>query len=445
MIKKSFLKVLRPNVLRAEREHDYRQWWSKDQIEDYQIKKLQNLINYTYCNVPFYKELWDKYGITREVRYTDDLKRFPIVEKKDLKGAVSNFLYSKEFINNGNEKKLIWQSTTGSSGTPFRFPVNVECENKKNGVRRSLYKWYGLTPGVPWVKLWRGDIQTNFKDKFKSKLTRQFTISIYDPKFPSESLLSNLRLSEILNAINQIQPIVLDGFVSALVILAQYIRDNDFRVTRSIKSIVTGAECLTETDRDLLETVFRAKVFNRYGGTETSIIAHECGFFGEDGCRSMHVIETRIICENIDSELVLTDLDNYALPFIRYKNGDMIETCEAADCRCGRVSLRLKTILGRTNDYFITKSGAKISSHLWQNIFKKYMFVDRYQIIQEDMNKITVNIESKGNMYEIHEFKKLQAEIHSVVPDVIFSWNQVSRITCGAGGKFRQHICKVVV
>jgi phenylacetate-CoA ligase len=112
--------------------------------------------------------------------------------------------------------------------------------------------------------------------------------------------------------------------------------------------------------------------------------------------------------ENI-GEVVLTDLDNYFMPFIKYKNGDVIETSDEL-CSCGRTLPLIKKIEGRIVDSLMTPSGKFVHqvhfTHLLDEFkwYKRYN-IYKYQVVQEAKDKIIWNIvaESIPNEKEIEK------------------------------------------
>ena len=156
------------------------QWKGKEDIRDYQLKKLKKIIKYAYENVEFYRKLWDENKIDINITSLNDLKKFPIVDKSMLQYAILHNEISKEFLSD-HSRKVVWQSTTGSSGAPFRFPVDLESEHHKNGVRFRLYRWYFLEDGTRWAKFWRGTYKKSITQKLKEFLTGQYNFCIYDP------------------------------------------------------------------------------------------------------------------------------------------------------------------------------------------------------------------------------------------------------------------------
>ena len=436
-------KYLKSEVYNLHNDYEKTQWLSKKEIENLQLAKLKKLLEYTYKNVLFYKKLWDTNDVNHNINSLEDLKKFPIVNKKILQEAIKNNEISEEYLNKLDTDEIVWQSTTGSSGQPFKFPVDINSENHKNGLRRRLYKWYGIDYDTKWAKFWRGSYTKSLKEKIKEYLTGQYRFCIYDPKYPKETELNDERIKYFINELNRVKPKVLDGFPSALKEIASYILKNNISLNFQVKSIVTGAEVLTNNDRDLISKAFNATVFNRYGGTESSVLAHECIEQAKSE-HKLHIQEDRLIVENgEDNEIIFTDLTSYALPFIRYSNGDIGNINNNYKCPCGREFKVLDSIEGRVNDMFILPDGGKITSHIWQNYMKKCEGIESYQMIQEDETHIFVNWIKNDEIFKDSDLKTVKKLVASALVGCNVVWKQVDKIDVGVGGKFRQHICKV--
>jgi len=443
MFSKLFYRVFKPKIYKYHQFYEKSQWWDIKTLEEYQFRKLKELLEYAYNNVPFYKELWDTYGVDYKINSLDDLKNFPITTKEMLQEAIKNKKISKDFIDKLNSKEIVWQSTTGSSGKPFKFPVDIESENHKNGLRRRLYKWYGLDYGVKSAKFWRGNYKKSFKEKVKEYITGQYRFCIYDPKYPKETELNEERIEFFIKELNKIKPQVIDGFPSALREIANYILKNNIKLTFQVKSIVTGAEKLDDKTREILAQAFNCLVFNRYGGTESSIIAHECEIQAK-GEHKLHIQEDRLIVETDENnEIIFTDLTSKALPFIRYKNGDIGIINENYRCECGRNFKVFDYIEGRVNEMFILPSGGKISSHLWQNYMKKCEGIERYQMIQNRDYSVDIFWIKNEKLFKKDEFEHVKNLVNNALKGCKIKWIKVEKIDVGIGGKFKQHICKV--
>ena len=130
------------------------------------------------------------------------------------------------------------------------------------------------------------------------------------------------------------QPNILLGYSNSLYFLAKHFSENDIQGVH-LRGIICGGETLTPEARKLLESVFKAKVFLRYGSREFDIIASECDHGG------LHVNDDNLLVEVLKEpgkktgRILVTDLNNYAMPLIRYDTEDIASTISGS-CPCGR-------------------------------------------------------------------------------------------------------------
>jgi len=354
--------------------------------------------------------------------------------------AIDNNQISNEFVSEKSTKKVVWQVSTGSDGKPFLYPNNMNSENHRNAARRRLYNWYGLGYGTKWAHFWRGKYKKSFYSLLKESLTKRYSFCIYDPEYPKETELNAARIKFFIDKLNRIKPTIIDGFPSALYEIGNYMKENDVNLNYNVRAVVTGAEVLNDDTRKLISEVFNAPVYNRYGGTESSIIAHECTFQTESN-HYLHIQEDRLIVETDDNdEIILTDLNTKSIPFIRYKNGDMATINDNYYCPCKRQLKIISNIQGRVNDMFILPNGNKITSHLWQTYMKKTPSIANYRMVQEEDFSVKIYWIRKKNTFDDISFSYVQGLVYEALKGCDIKWIEKSNFKRGIGGKFRQHI-----
>lgn len=176
------------------------------------------------------------------------------------------------------------------------------------------------------------------------------------------------------------------GTPSFLMSIAERAEAMEFNLGKdfSLKVGFVGAEMLPETLRQRLEGDFGMTIRQCYGTVDVGCLGYEC--IEKQG---MHVPDD-VIVEIVDrdtgnrvpngspGEVVATNF-NHTFPMIRYGTGDLSFISEEP-CPCGRTSMRLMKILGRTDQ--VTKvKGTFI--HPWQTdeLMAKYPEVDKYQVV----------------------------------------------------------------
>ena len=119
------------------------QWWSPEQLKELQDQKLIKLIEHTYSNVPYYRQLFDSLGLTPEdIQTTDDLKKLPILTKENIRSHFDE-LKATDF----NKHKPVLNATGGSTGDPLQYYITKDVASITwAGMFRS-WEWAGYKLG----------------------------------------------------------------------------------------------------------------------------------------------------------------------------------------------------------------------------------------------------------------------------------------------------------
>lgn len=396
---------------------------NKSSIHLHQEKQLVNLINYNNKKFEMYRKKW--VGLDLKKINLSTLSLLPIISKKDIQDEIDAKRMYVDIPSNVNI-----DYTTGSTGKPFKV---IKDKNTFDIHKSDFIFGYGMAGynlGDKLVRLWRGDMKKSLLTRLKEKITNKYAICIYDPKKPIESQLNNSRVQTIIEELNDLNPLFIDAFPSALIEIINFLQINDnvkLRLER-LKGIFTGAEELTDIDRKKIEKTLQCKVYNRYGGTEFGGIAHECKY-GE-----MHISEYKSIVEIINNQIIITDLYNKFLPLVRYNTNDTAEEIININCKCGIKSKVIRGIAGRKND-MIDGINGPISSHYWHNIIKKNEdCIENFQIIQEgNIYKVKIKIKKTIN-------SSIKDSIQKVIPEPI-DWEINEKVSIiKRNGKYSQSI-----
>ncbi|MDP6439463.1 MAG: hypothetical protein QGH74_07510, partial [Candidatus Brocadiia bacterium] len=175
---------------------------------------------------------------------------------------------------------------------------------------------------------------------------------------------------EILRVLRRYRPDALGGYPGALSRIAEATTERDRREI-SPGILAAGGEVLTGAMREQIRRGFQAPVYNLYGSNELPLIAWECKETGE-----LHTCDDGVIVEVLKNgrpagpgeqgELVGTNLHSFAMPFIRYRQGDVV-TRGAGRCACGQPFSTMRAIEGRTIDYFTLPDGRLM--HPYQAVY----------------------------------------------------------------------------
>jgi phenylacetate-CoA ligase len=255
--------------------------------------------------------------------------------------------------------------------------------------------------------------------------------------------MSDEKKKEYLKKITNIAPKILYGYVSTIEDLADFIKNNNFEPPK-IGAIVTSAEKLFAHQKKKIEGSFNCKVYDQYGSTEIGGIAGMCPTNSGFHISSEHVI-VEIINENKHEkeqeigEIVITDLDNFKMPLIRYKIGDLSSFGDK--CKCGRNHQILNSIFGRTTDIIIGKNGNKVHGEYFSHLIESTSFDEKYGIEQFQVKlskgfKLEILLKTNHNNPKI-DFKIFTKHIIKDLGDLSIEYKIVKEIEKSKSGKMK--------
>ncbi len=410
------------------------QWYSKNQMHNLQLAKLQALIFHCYTNVPFYKEYMDEHEIKPiDIQTLEDLKLFPIITKEIIKEN-----YNKFTPVNINDIKGVKTSQTG--GTTGNILIKRNDANTRSSVWATFKRfedWMGIKEFSPKLILMGGHVMTsNFKVKFLKKVINLITNSTSFTPYDTTSE----NIDNIINALSKKKFSLIRSYSQFMFFLAQRIKDSNIRF--NIKAITTTAEPLLYSQRKLFKEVFNSKIFDQYGCGEIGGVAYECNKHN-----GLHIAEERVIVElNNENELIITDLDNFSMPFIRYWNADQAIISDE-ECSCGRKSKLIKKVLGRTCDYIIGVNGEFLHwAYFWHLFFDSKIAeqknLKKFQVVQETKNHLVIRFVCDD--LTIDEMNILSENIKSRLGEINVTFSFEDDIENSISGKYRPVINKLI-
>ena len=300
------------------------QWWDYSELLDFQYLRLKEIVNYAYSSIPGYRNKWDEYGVSpSSIKSLDDIRLLPIINRHELQ-------HNHSWINKREIENTLY--TGGSTGTSLEYYDSSLCAAVRWNSHLRGWSWNGYRPGkrIAIIASSQGSVSAN------NVLTLSGDLSVSRMRQHSNLLLA-------------FKPEYIRGYVSSLYIFALYLINNHISL-HGVKAIDPISENLYDYQRKVIESAFNSTIFEEYCCNDGGASAWECGSHS-----GLHYAMERAIIEQVDGEMIVTDLWNKAMPFIRYRNGDAVEFLEQS-CSCGR-QLPLIRVKGRDNDIIITREG----------------------------------------------------------------------------------------
>lgn len=252
-------------------------------------------------------------------------------------------------------------------------------------------------------------------------------------------------MKEILEFIVRFNPDYIESYASVIVKLARGLQKHQLQPPQNLKTIISTSETLIPVEKRLIENAFDCKVINRYGSIEfTGSVAQSCPENNEVFHINTELVFLEVVGENGKQvalgergKIVITDLHNYAMPFIRYDTGDY--AIRGEQCSCGRGFPMLREIVGRSIEFLFTPSGKSFSSAEFGHFLfclRDYVdYIKEYQAIQHKINEMQFLVVPEHNFNSSIE-KRLQTDLKTFIgEEVKIDINVVSEIKREVSGK----------
>jgi len=386
-------------------------FWSREQLEAYQLQKLQKLVSFSYQHVPYYRKLFDNIGLKPDdIRELADIQKIPISTKEMIRKEKENLIADNVNI---NSRKIKHAKTGGTTGMPLVFYKNTQTRDFSWGAYYRWYDWMGIKKGDREAVLWSAGavVKRNWVQKCKSQIINRLNNSLYLNAYG----LKKEYLQHIAKQLIEFKPVLMHGYLSAILHVAKYFKEHNLTLP-SLKAISSTTETLLPMYREYIEGVFKVKMFDQYGGGECNSMAFECGahmglHINEEHCLLEILDESDNYCYGKSGKVILTDLDNYAFPFIRYENGDSAIMSEKK-CSCGRHSRLLESISGRKADVAYIKDNIPVTAVFFGDIFKElnydfFKYFTRFQIYQKKKGDFICRLEQADKNVAFPESEKV--------------------------------------
>nr|WP_299386089.1 phenylacetate--CoA ligase family protein [Allomuricauda sp.] len=412
------------------------QWLSASEIKEYKDEQFRKLIEHSFNTTKFYRKRMTSIGLTpADFRTIDDIVKLPILTKEDVR------LNYKDMISTSyNPKKLEKYHTSGSTGKALDFYLTREAVQFQWAVWMRFRKRFG-------IELY--DRSCNF--------TGKLVVPIGQKKPPfwrynapmNQHLISMQHIKQenicsIIAFLEDKKFVFFSGYPSIIYSLALLIEQSGKKLVNTPKYVFTGAEALLQNQREKIQEVFNCIVTDQYGFSECVANASRCkeDVFHEDFEFGHMEFENRVqLSEDIFmGDIISTGFANYGMPFIRYKVGDSA-VVSTSKCSCGRSSMSILSIEGRSEDFVITPEGTKIMR--FDYLFKSHTEIKECQVMQIKKDTIVFRIVRRKGYTERNE-EQLKKDVKKwISPTLKIQFEYLNEIERTQTGKFRAVVSNI--
>ncbi len=366
-------------------------------------RRLISSIRQAYETVPYYKKKYDQAGVDMDsIRTLEDLKKIPLLLKEEVLEQFPDGIVARGV----DLDKCHYSATTGSKGKSLPF---IHSTATQIFYLMTQCRFLTMVGYRPW-------------HKFAYIKYTAVDAPTYGPLFRQIHISSISPVEEQIAQLKSEKPHVLVGYASIILEIAQTISEADLKEIK-LKFISVNSELSSVSQRKFISQVFGCPVYDEYSTEETWMIASQCRKY------SYHINTDNVWVEFLDKdgndvpvgsigEMVLTTLRSPAMPFVRYRIGDMGRLSKHK-CSCHVGFPLLESFEGRADDSFILPDGRFVSSLKLLNTFSIYItkylhLLEEFKIIQKEKGLVVIQI-VKGKAFNDDHLQELVRSLGDIL------------------------------
>lgn len=406
------------------------EYYSSEQIYEFQLKKLQMTCNYAYDYVPYYKKLFDECGFDpKRFNYIDQLETIPFLTKEIIQHKKSD-LISTEMP----KERLDYFTTGGSTGIPTGLYSSKNVVYKENAFFSYIYGKLGFSPRLTKHVVLRGSFIGTVEEPISYDHNRINMSSYY---------MNDKNMKEYIDVIKNEDVQYIRAYPSAIFMLADYMKKNQIEPISSVKYVLLASENIYPEHRKIIEDMFGCKTFGHYGHVERVCLAPECEqtakyhFLWQYGYTEfLNCDDKKPQNEKETVEIVGTSFDNYGMPLIRYRTMDLAEWTKQK-CIIHPQYCLVNKIKGRIQELLVTKTGRYISMTAINMHSPVFDNVKQFQFYQNNPEYCIFKVVKEPTYTEKDE-KEIYIELKRKLGDEIgLKIEYVNEIPKTRSGKYR--------
>jgi phenylacetate-CoA ligase len=435
------------NTLRRFCELQRSERLSQEQLQELQAAKLQRILRIAAEHCPFYADRFHTAGLTVAAApcggrsMLDDLMHLPTLTRADVRANLEQMVWRDS--PHGRPRRY---TTGGSSGEPLIFYTDAARQAADWAARFRARSWWGIRPGDPEIWLWGAPVELHVQDRLRAwrdRLLNQEILSAFD--------MTPATMDAYIARIARVRPTSLFGYPSSLALLARHAQSRGLSPgglgSPNLRAVFTTGEVLVDRDRKIIEEIYAAPTAIEYGCRDGGLIAYACP------AGRLHVQQENCILELLDpqgqrvapgevGEVTVTLLETFAMPLIRYRNGDLARLA-AGPCPCGRSSQTLLEVQGRTTDQIVCRDGdglRRMHALSLMYVLREVEGLQQFRIVQPDLDHLEVSIVADARFNGAVESAVHRGLIQRMGNAVAITIHRCDHIPPTASGK---HACVV--
>ena len=402
-------------------------------ITPYRNQKLLHILQYANEHCPYYKKVFQQIGFNPN--NLDGFDRLPFLDKATIRNfrgeLISDEIDSMDYyvINTG-----------GSTGEPLEFiasniagmidkihqefvykvTMNYQSGDMIVAFDGSSIPAKSINNHKYWIQYGSGEDIPYGRLAYSSLYLREETIPYY------------------VKHLLETKPSIFRGYPSIINDISEYILENSISIPFEVKGVQLTAENAYAWQIENIQKAFNTNVFLQYGHSEVCVYGYTFDRTNEYICSPFYGF-TEIIGEDGEQvsagsvgEVAVTGFYNFAMPFIRYRTGDL-----AVFNGESNGIIRLGEIVGRTQDYILTATREKISltALIFGQHYHAFRNMQKWQLQQDIPGNVKLRIiKEKG--FSVEDEIEIRDKFKSIC-GVVTEFDYVDQIPLSPRGKFR--------
>lgn len=429
--------VRRTDSLALYREFLTTQWLSPSEIREMQWRELKRLIDHVYHQVPYYHKLFVSMGVhPDDITSEEAYRTLPLLNKDHIRAHYPDMLAQNRALFQPRKK-----ATGGSTGQPLQYYLDRKSHGALWAFIYRSWNIGGWNPGDKVVVIGGSSLVPSI-----ATLKKYLYVKLNNWLFLSAFGINDATVRKWIPKLRKFRAKFMYAYASSAYLLAQYLEKQGVDDV-GFEAVFTTSEVLYPKYRDTISRVFSSEVFDTYGGTDGAGYAFEC-----ERHEGLHIVAENSYMEVVSNEgtsvkyggtgeIITTDLYNYAMPFLRYRTGDMA-TLEGEPCSCGRGLPRLKKILGRSPDFIIARDGRRFHEEFFAYLFRDIQWLSQYYVIQHSYEKLEVYLKPNC-LPRTPELKKVYDSLKRTFRGMDIVIQMTDKMPVRSSGKYKYIVNKI--
>ena len=322
--------------------------------------------------------------------------------------------------------------TGGSTGSPFHYFSGKKMLSSLTGYTMFLWSYLG---GFEWEDntIVVGGASIGEKESLKKNILHK----LQRRTFISGGEITEENAVKLSRSINEAaKPVILYGYPSSICQYVNILERNNIPInSKRVKRILTTSEMLSDEKKFKLEDYFQNKVVNLYGARDGGISA------GSTDNKTFIYNGIDCVAESVEidgiTELVLTNLDSDAFPFVRYRIGDVAEPITLSE----GYPFVLKNLEGRTRDFINMGAQKRIHGSRINSVFNDLPIAE-YQVLQYKDLSCDVRIQPSTTLTE-EELSLLYSRLNVLLNGIPLNIQVVDTLIREKNNKLKNIISEV--